>query len=148
MSCFVCDKHRGQVHVPGGAIYEDDLVYIGHRGFGDQPGCLGYIMIDSKRHAEGLGALTDEEAGAVGEWANRVSRALRERQGVDHVYAFVHGDHVPHFHLHVVPRYADTPEAYRHPLAAAASPTAPKGGDKEIEEFCGWLRERLEEQRA
>jgi len=28
--CFVCRKHRGEVVVPGGAIYEDDLVYAGH----------------------------------------------------------------------------------------------------------------------
>jgi hypothetical protein len=25
--CFVCRKHRGEIGVPGGAIYEDALVY-------------------------------------------------------------------------------------------------------------------------
>lgn len=102
--CFICDKHRGQALVPGGVVYEDDLVYIGHRGFGERPGLIGYFMIDAKSHAEGLGALKDEEAAAIGLWSNRVSRPLLEREGVEHVYAYVHGDAVPHFHLHLVPR--------------------------------------------
>jgi hypothetical protein len=28
--CFICRKHRGEFHLPGGAIYEDDLLYAGH----------------------------------------------------------------------------------------------------------------------
>lgn len=32
--CFVCQKHRGEIIIPGGAIYEDHLVYAGH-AFGD-----------------------------------------------------------------------------------------------------------------
>jgi hypothetical protein len=29
-SCFSCRKHKGQEIVPGGAIYEDELVFSGH----------------------------------------------------------------------------------------------------------------------
>ncbi len=28
--CFVCRKHRGDVSVPGGLIYEDDLIAVSH----------------------------------------------------------------------------------------------------------------------
>lgn len=29
-NCFICKKHIGNIIVPGGAIYEDELVYVGH----------------------------------------------------------------------------------------------------------------------
>jgi len=29
-NCFICKKHKGNIIVPGGAIYEDELVYVGH----------------------------------------------------------------------------------------------------------------------
>jgi len=50
-NCFVCRKHRGEISIPGGAIYEDDLLYTGH--VLPQEGentYLGYLMIDAKRH--------------------------------------------------------------------------------------------------
>jgi hypothetical protein len=28
--CFVCRKHRGQLSVPGGAIFGDEVLYVGH----------------------------------------------------------------------------------------------------------------------
>jgi len=33
--------------------------------------------------------------------------------GAEHVYAFAIGDVLRHFHLHLVPRYASTPERLR-----------------------------------
>lgn len=27
-NCFICKKHIGNIIVPGGAIYEDELVYV------------------------------------------------------------------------------------------------------------------------
>ena len=33
--------------------------------------------------------------------------------GAEHVYAFAIGDVLRHFHLHLVPRYVDTPERLR-----------------------------------
>ncbi|MBO9600723.1 MAG: HIT family protein [Cohnella sp.] len=143
MECFICQKHRGNAIVPGGAVYEDDLVYIGHRGFGDEPGHLGYMMIDIKRHANGLGDLTDDEAAAVGIWTNRVSEALKIVADAEHVYAYVHGDAVPHFHMHIVPRYAEAPDAHRNPMTAAAWDGAPRGGPQQIEAICKQIRERL-----
>jgi diadenosine tetraphosphate (Ap4A) HIT family hydrolase len=39
--------------------------------------------------------------------------AQRTALGAEHAYAFSIGDAVRHFHLHLVPRYADTPERLR-----------------------------------
>jgi diadenosine tetraphosphate (Ap4A) HIT family hydrolase len=49
-------------------------------------------------------------ASALGPLAAKVMRAQREALGAEHVYAFAIGDALRHFHLHLVPRYADTPE--------------------------------------
>ena len=48
LNCFICEKHKGNIIVPGGAIYEDELVYVGHVHWGSEETYLGYVMIDIK----------------------------------------------------------------------------------------------------
>ena len=66
-------------------------------------------MIDIKRHVSGLAELQDDESAAVGRMLTRVSRALKACIGAEHIYSFVLGDHVPHLHIHLIPRYPNTP---------------------------------------
>jgi len=40
-------------------------------------------------------------------------RLQKEVLGAEHAYAFAIGDVLQHFHLHLVPRYADTPREWR-----------------------------------
>ena len=51
---FHLQKHIGNIIVPGGAIYEDELVYVGHVHWDSEETYLGYVMIDIKRHVPGL----------------------------------------------------------------------------------------------
>ncbi len=90
--CFICQKHKEEIKVPGGAIYEDELVYVGHVHWGEEETYLGYVMIDIKRHIPGLAELTEEEAKAFGLVTSRVSRALKEREDAEHIYAIVSGN--------------------------------------------------------
>jgi diadenosine tetraphosphate (Ap4A) HIT family hydrolase len=139
--CFVCRKHRGEIPEPGGAIYDDDVVRAGHAGLGPdgEPAYLGYLFVEPKRHAAGLGDLTNHEAEALGLLVTRLSRALRQSQNAVHVYAFVLGDNVPHLHVHLVPRYPETPPEYWG-LAVTDWPDAPRGGAAEIAALCDRLR--------
>ncbi|WP_373271230.1 HIT family protein, partial [Bacillus thuringiensis] len=89
--CFICEKHKGNITVPGGAIYEDELVYVGHVHWDSEETYLGYVMIDIKRHIPGLAELTDEEAKTFGLITSRVSKALKESEGAEHIYTFVSG---------------------------------------------------------
>jgi histidine triad (HIT) family protein len=62
--CFVCAKHRGEIATPGGSIYQDDLVYVGHRappGDGSDT-YLGYVMVETRRHTSGVSDLTRLES--------------------------------------------------------------------------------------
>src|SRR5262249_34075577 len=63
----------------------------------------GWLVGVPKRHAAGLGAVTDDEAAAIGRLLNGLARVLKDTIGADHVYAFVFGDGVPHLHVHLAP---------------------------------------------
>jgi histidine triad (HIT) family protein len=56
-----------------------------------------------------LGELRDDESATVGRMAARLARALTEAGGAEWVYSAVIGMAVPHFHLHLLPRYSGTP---------------------------------------
>jgi diadenosine tetraphosphate (Ap4A) HIT family hydrolase len=144
--CFICRKHRGEFHLPGGAIYEDDLLYAGHIFNESGPTYLGYLMAELKRHAPGLADQTDEEARALGMLVAHLSQALKASEGAEHIYALVLGDHVPHLHVHVVARYPGAPREYWG-LHVDEWPNAPQGGPEEIEAVCQRLRQALQRER-
>jgi len=142
--CFVCNKHQGRVAVPGGCLYEDDLVYASHGIIpdGKSKTYLGTLFLEPKRHAPGLAELTDTEAERFGLFASRLARALQRSEEAEHVYAFVLGHHVPHLHLWLVPRYPGTPPEY-WAMRLAEWPEAPTGGESEIEALCSRIRPYL-----
>ncbi|MBV9258477.1 MAG: HIT family protein [Ktedonobacteraceae bacterium] len=140
--CFICRKHRGEITIPGGAIYEDDLVYAGHLRPGTHSTYLGYLMAETKRHAPGLADLTDQEAQALGLLVTRLSRAIKASEKAEHIYTFVFGDAVPHVHIHIVPRYPGTPREYWG-THVDEWPDAPRGSEAEIAALCERLRTYL-----
>lgn len=145
--CFICRKHRGEVSIPGGAIYDDDLIYVGHAQIrpGQATTYLGYLMAEPQRHVAGLADLTDKEAQTLGLVVARLSRALKTSEGAEHVYAFVLGDFVPHLHLHVVPRYPGAPHEYWG-VRVDEWPDAPRGGEQEMTALCARLRQVLKKE--
>ena len=143
--CYVCRKHRGERATPGMPIYQDALLYAGHADFPPEADSvyLGYLMVEPQRHTAGLGDLTEEEAQALGLLVSRLSRALKEVQGAEHVYAFVLGDRVPHLHLHLVPRYPGAPPEYRG-VRVDEWPGAPRGDAEAVAAVCLRLRHYFE----
>jgi diadenosine tetraphosphate (Ap4A) HIT family hydrolase len=145
--CFICRKHRGEIAIPGGMLYQDDLVCGCHIGSPEQiaggTAYLGYLMVEARRHTPGLADLTDGEARATGLLVTRLSRALKACTTAVHVYAFVLGDHVPHLHIHVLPRYPGAPREYRGTETNEWS-DAPRGGMAEIETLCAQIRAYLD----
>jgi histidine triad (HIT) family protein len=111
--CFICRKQRGEFALAGGPIVEERLLVASHRW--ESPECvpadvyLGHVFVETRRHAPSFADLTAEEAQAVGLLASRLSAALKDAVGADYVFAAVIGTGVPHFHLHLLARYPDTP---------------------------------------
>ncbi|TAK00619.1 MAG: histidine triad (HIT) protein [Chloroflexota bacterium] len=70
---------------------------------------LGYLFIESDRHAPYLDDLTDVEAAALGRLRTRLAGALRAELDAEHVFAAVIGRGIAHFHEHVVTRHPGAP---------------------------------------
>ncbi len=138
--CPICEKQQGEVI--GGPVYQDELVYAHHVYNNDGPTYLGYVRVETRRHAPSFAELTPAEAQAVGLLITRLSRAIKECAGADHVYAFFYGDHVPHLHVHVFARYPGTPEEYWRERVDEWS-QSPKGGTDEVTALAQRLRQYL-----
>lgn len=145
-TCFICRKHRGEIESPGGAVYEDDLVFAGHAFIpdGKESAYLGMLLLEPRRHVANWIELSDAEGEALGRAAARLSRALASVCRAEHVYSFVLGHSVDHLHMFLVPRYPGTPRAFWG-LNVDDWPDAPRGGKEEIEKLCEKLRAALKE---
>jgi len=139
--CFVCRKHRGLEDVPGGPIFENELVYISHAQIwsNESTHYLGHVFVEPKRHVPELGELSMEEAREIGLHTTLVAKAIQEICPSEHVYAFVIGDHVPHVHFHIIGRYPGAPREYWG-TKVDEWPGAPRGGELEIAELAGKLK--------
>jgi histidine triad (HIT) family protein len=145
--CLICRKHRSEFPAPGGAIFQDELVYASHAHLSESQNqiYLGWLVVETRRHIPGLGDLNDQEAQATGLLIGRLSRALKAIQDAEHVYLFVLGHGVPHLHIHLLPRYPDTPRKYWG-TNIDEWPEAPQGDRLDIEELCMRLRSHLDDQ--
>jgi diadenosine tetraphosphate (Ap4A) HIT family hydrolase len=138
--CLECEIAAGRVRPPGGIVWRDGA-FVVHGLAGPSP-VAGYLVVGSARHARGLYDLDAAEASALGPLLVRLQRAQRTTLAAEHAYLFVVGDVLRHFHAHVVPRYADTPERLRGARVLQATP-----GDarplEEIEAACAALAKTL-----
>jgi diadenosine tetraphosphate (Ap4A) HIT family hydrolase len=140
--CPICEKHRGKGPLVGEVLYEDDLLVASHAPRIDgRDAYLGYVFVETRRHVRGLAELTDDEASRLGIIITRLARALEDATGAEVVYSFVF-DHIPHHHVHVIPRYRETPQEYWG-TRVDEWPDAPRGGQSEIREVSERIRESL-----
>jgi diadenosine tetraphosphate (Ap4A) HIT family hydrolase len=110
-SCLACRIACGE-HVPPGGVLLREGGFALHAVAGSTP-LRGWLVLTSERHARALDHLDLAALAALGPLAARVVAAQRAALGAEHVYAFSIGDAVKHFHLHLVPRFAGTPERLR-----------------------------------
>lgn len=110
-SCLACDVVRGARALPGGVLLREGGFVL--HVLADPSPLRGWLVLSSERHARAWYDLTPAESAALGPLAARVMGAQRAALGAEHVYAFAIGDVLRHFHLHLVPRFADTPERLR-----------------------------------
>jgi len=113
--CLACRIVREEHRPPGGVLWRSGGFAV-HALDGPTP-LPGWLVVTSEAHVRAWSDLPDEELAALGGVAARAMRAQREALGAEHLYAFAIGDLLHHFHLHLVPRYADTPSRLRGRLA-------------------------------
>jgi len=109
-SCLFCGIVRGEI--PSTQVAEDERTLA----FMDiNPATPGHVLVVPKAHARDLLDIAPDDLAACARTAQRLARRAVERLGADGVNLINSaGSHawqtVFHFHLHVVPRYADDPE--------------------------------------
>jgi histidine triad (HIT) family protein len=140
-SCFVCRKHQGLEDVPGGPVFEDELVYSGH-AWSVEDGIapyLGGFIVEPKRHLPTWAELSDDEAERIGLVIRDVSWSLKNVLNAEHVYVFVIGHHLAHLHIWVVPLYPGTPREYWG-TRVFEWPGRPDGTRTAVEGLCAQIR--------
>jgi diadenosine tetraphosphate (Ap4A) HIT family hydrolase len=77
----------------------------------------GWLVLVPRRHVTSIADLTDEEAGTLGMWQVRLSRALRTVTGCVKTYVvqFAEKEGFAHVHFHIVPRMPNLPADRRGP---------------------------------
>lgn len=104
--CVFCRIVAGQL--PSTVVHEDALTLV-FMDIGEvNP---GHVLVTVKQHVENIYGLDDRLAAAVFRTAARVARALEKAYAPEGVTLYqangaAAGQTVYHFHLHLVPRYA------------------------------------------
>jgi len=104
-SCPFCGAIAGGASVEG----------IRFLGSLDPKPVEGWMVAAPARHVEGFDELTEAEARALGDVVRRGVAAIRAVTGVPKVYLSAFAEKVPHLHVHLFPRVAETPEERRGP---------------------------------
>ena len=111
LPCSACELLAGRRSVPGGVVWRGGGLAL-HALDGPSP-IPGWLVLTAERHCRALHDLDSGTTAQLGPIAQRVAVAQRDVLGAEHVYAFAIGDVLHHFHLHLVPRYAATPQRLR-----------------------------------
>ncbi len=109
--CLACEIVAGRRAVAGGVLWRSGGFAL--HALADPTPLPGWMVLTSERHARAWYELLPAEAAALGVAAARVMAAQRAVLGAEHDYAYAIGDALLHFHLHLGPRYAGTPERLR-----------------------------------
>jgi ATP adenylyltransferase len=144
--CPICAKHRGEGPLSGQLVGRWTgfwIYHAPHREDGTAP--LGYLFIESDRHAPHLEDLGADEAAALGVLRSRLAAALAEALDPLNVFAAVIGRGVPHFHEHVFVRHRGTPDDVPWDESDGA---APRADAAEVERLATRLRTQLEAART
>lgn len=102
-TCGICKANSGEVPVPGGIIFENDLWLVRHL---TPWRCVpGWMMVQSQRHVAGISDFNDAEAANFGPAFRHLQKVLQDVTGALRIYTASMNESSPHFHCHLVPRY-------------------------------------------
>jgi diadenosine tetraphosphate (Ap4A) HIT family hydrolase len=104
--CAVCASLSGPDRKE--PIFENELWHV--RPAGAPPGVPGWMMMIARRHVGGPAHFDEREAKNFGLALRHFERVLEEVTGALRVYTAAMGESSPHFHAHMVPRYAKMPK--------------------------------------
>lgn len=105
-SCVVCTNAQDRKRV----VFENEHWIVYHANETNIP---GYVVVVPRRHFLDLSHATEAETRSYGQVLSQAMSAMRNVVECERIYTFSLGESVPHYHLHVMPRRAEFPRAYR-----------------------------------
>ena len=110
MDCIFCSIANGEI--PSSTVYEDDQTRV---ILDINPAAAGHLLVLPKTHCTSLLECDDALLGHVMSVAKKAGNGLKEALACDGVNILANcyptaGQSVPHFHVHVIPRYENQPE--------------------------------------
>ena len=107
--CLVCAELDRESDVPGGLVIRANLVAAFHLPpLNVQTVYAGHVLVVPRRHSPGFAELTSREAAAIGVAVSDLSHCL-QGMGAERVYTATIGHNVDHLHVHLLPRWPETP---------------------------------------
>ncbi len=120
-NCIFCKIAKGEI--PSNTIYEDDSFRV---ILDNGPATKGHALVLPKEHYADLFEIPEDVVGEAVKVAKKVASNMKEKLACDGLNLVQNngeaaGQTVMHFHLHIIPRYADDGQ---HILWKPTSPSA------------------------
>ncbi|KKP85868.1 hypothetical protein A3B84_01155 [Candidatus Nomurabacteria bacterium RIFCSPHIGHO2_02_FULL_35_13] len=99
-NCIFCKIIKGDI--PCNKIYENEnfLAFLDIKPVSD-----GHLIIIPKKHVVWMQEADDEIISEIFKLTKKIMLALKKGLSCDYVQQSVVGNEVPHFHIHLIPRY-------------------------------------------
>ena len=98
--CIFCKISKGEIL--SAKVYEDANFFA----FLDiNPVLDGHLLIIPKKHVVWMQEADDETISGIFKLTKKLMLAVKNGTGCDYVQVSVAGTDVPHFHVHLIPRY-------------------------------------------
>ena len=136
-NCIFCKIANGEI--PSATLYEDEefrvILDLG-------PASKGHALVLPKTHAADLFSLPAETAAKAIQVAKKAGEAIKNGLNADGLNVVQNngeaaGQTVPHFHMHLIPRYQGDESMDRF-IWKQTSP-----GDEELDGICDALKQRI-----
>ena len=98
--CIFCKIVAGEI--PSAKVYEDEkfLAFLDIN-----PVNFGHTLLITKEHFENIEKISEELTAEIFGVARKILPKIKKASGSDFVALLVVGVEVPHFHIHLIPRY-------------------------------------------
>jgi len=102
LDCIFCKISKAEI--PCEKIYENEnfLVF-----FDIKPVSDGHLLIIPKKHTIWMQEAEDEIISEIFKLTKKIMSAMKNALNCDFVQVSVVGEEMPHFHIHLIPRYFD-----------------------------------------
>lgn len=102
-NCLTCQYNKNPEKSPGGWIKEYNYWILEH--INEPIPILGWLVLKTKRHTEGITGMNGDEAKELGEILNVVPKLQKEICNSGQIYVVCFTELVSHLHIHLIPRH-------------------------------------------